>query len=256
MVAEALRQSIGEKPVTLDASAPRETYRHVANFGVIAEDEHDESEVEEFGGDDTAFEVHDNWWDEDQLEEIDEDTLDNLMSDYANFVSEDVEDLDEELAAAIDVFALQKRSFAEGRDMVSRLRVSRGYCPISRSPAFEPGRSKSKGRGEVQNQDVERKGQDKGTRYRLSVKATARTVGAKTPAGDRGPQRTGRDRWRQSSWRTFAEETRRSDGHWWDDLATMDPWRFRRTTTRSTTSKVMSFVWRPTPNGRLLRTSR
>ena len=103
---EALRQLIGEKKlVTPDASATRETFKHVTNSGVTAEDEGGEPEAEEFGGDDTAFEVQDNWWDEDQLEEIDEDTDDNLMTDYVNVVSQDVEDPDEELAAAIEVFA-------------------------------------------------------------------------------------------------------------------------------------------------------
>ena len=65
---EALRQSIGEKKlVTPDASATRETFKHVTNSGGTAEDEGGEPEAKEFGGDDTAFEVQDNWWDEDQL---------------------------------------------------------------------------------------------------------------------------------------------------------------------------------------------
>ena len=87
----------------------------MANFGVIAENEHGESELEELTGNDTGCEVHDNWWDEDPLEEIDE-------------------------------FAQQVRSLAEFRDMVRRMRVARGYYPISRSPSFEPNRSKGKGR--------------------------------------------------------------------------------------------------------------
>ena len=48
-VSTALRQSIGEQ------------VRQVANFGVIAEDEHGESELEELTGNDTGYEVHDNW---------------------------------------------------------------------------------------------------------------------------------------------------------------------------------------------------
>ena len=48
-VSTALRQSIGEQ------------VRQVANFGVIAEDEHGESDLEEVTGNDTGCEVHDNW---------------------------------------------------------------------------------------------------------------------------------------------------------------------------------------------------
>ena len=82
-VSTAPRQSIGDKElVTLDASAPRGTFKHEANFGVIADDEHGKSELEEFAGDGTSIEVRDNWWDGDPLEEIDEDTFDNIMSDY------------------------------------------------------------------------------------------------------------------------------------------------------------------------------
>ena len=84
----------------------------MANFGVIAENEHGESELEELTGNDTGCEVHDNWWDEDPLEEIDE-------------------------------FAQQVRSLAEIRDMVRRMRVARGYYPISA-------------------ESVERQGQDEG----------------------------------------------------------------------------------------------
>ena len=42
------------------------------------------------------------------MEEIDEDTFDNIMSDCVDVVSEDVEDLDEELAAAIDLLATRR----------------------------------------------------------------------------------------------------------------------------------------------------
>ena len=48
-VSTGLRQSIGEQ------------VRQVANFGVIAEDERGESELEELTGNDTGCEVHDNW---------------------------------------------------------------------------------------------------------------------------------------------------------------------------------------------------
>ena len=48
-VSTALRPSIGE------------LVRHVANFGVTAEDEHGESGLEELTGNDTGCEVHDNW---------------------------------------------------------------------------------------------------------------------------------------------------------------------------------------------------
>ena len=148
VVAKVLRQSVGEKKLmTLNAPAPKKTFRDVANFGVTAEDEYDEPETEEFGGDETALEVHENWWDEDQLEEIDKDTIDNFMSDNLDVVSADVEDPDKtagKLTAAKDVSAQQTRSFAEARDMVRRMRVLRRYYPISRSPAFE--RSRSKGR--------------------------------------------------------------------------------------------------------------
>ena len=81
-VSTALRPSIGE------------LVRQVANFGVTAEDEHGESGLEELTGNDTGCEVHDNWWNEDPLEEIDE-------------------------------FAQQVRSLAEFRDMVRRMRVAR-----------------------------------------------------------------------------------------------------------------------------------
>ena len=54
-VSTAPRQSIGGKELVTLASAPRGTSRDVANFGVIAEDEQDESELEEFAGDDTSF---------------------------------------------------------------------------------------------------------------------------------------------------------------------------------------------------------
>ena len=134
-VSTALRQSIGEQ------------VRQVANFGVISEDEHGESEPEELTGNDTGCEVHDNWWNEDPVEEIDE-------------------------------FAQQVRSLAEFRDMVRRKRVARGYCPISRSPSFELNRSKGKAGRRTANS--------------LFVTARARTVGTKTPAGDRGFRKTAR----------------------------------------------------------------
>ena len=49
------RQSNGGKELVTLAAAPRGTFKHEANFGVIAEDEHGESELEEFEGDDTSF---------------------------------------------------------------------------------------------------------------------------------------------------------------------------------------------------------
>ena len=48
-VSTGLGQSIGEQ------------VRQVANFGVIAEDERGESELEELTGNDTGCEDHDNW---------------------------------------------------------------------------------------------------------------------------------------------------------------------------------------------------
>ena len=79
--------------------------------------------MEELTGNDTGCEVHDNWWDEDPLEEIDE-------------------------------FAQQVRSLAEFRDIVRRMRVARGYYPISRSPSFEPNRLKSTGRTKDSKQSI------------------------------------------------------------------------------------------------------
>ena len=106
----------------------------------------DESDRQGEEGDDAACGAHGNWLGDDQLEDIDEDILDSLMNDDVNAVSEDVEGLDEELIGAIDVFAQTMRSFAEARDMVRRLRVSRGYCPIARLLVLDR-RSKGKGRG-------------------------------------------------------------------------------------------------------------
>ena len=82
---------------------------------------------------------------DDNLEE-NEDVLDSLMNDDVNAASQDVEGLDEELIEAIDVFTQTMRSFAEARDMVRRLRVSRGCCP-SVHPLVLDRRSKGKGRG-------------------------------------------------------------------------------------------------------------
>ena len=90
---------------------------------MIAEDEHGESDLEELKGKDTGCEVHDKWWDEDPLEEIDE-------------------------------FAQQVRSLAEFWDMVRRMQVARGYYPISRSPSFELNRSKGKGRTKDSKQSL------------------------------------------------------------------------------------------------------
>ena len=148
---------------------------------MTAEDEHEESEMVEHAGDDTAFEVHDNQRDEDQLEEIDEDTLDKNRSDYMDVVSEDVGDPDEELASGSDVFCQQTRSFAVARDVVRRMRVSRGSYKISHPQAFEPCLSKGKGRGKKATTKMgNRKAKAKQrTTDRLSVKARARTVGVK-----------------------------------------------------------------------------
>ena len=110
-VSTALRQSIGEH------------VRQVANFGVIAEKEHGESELEELIGNEIGCEVYDNWWDEGPLEVIDE-------------------------------FAQKVRSLAEFREMVHRMRVARGCYPISRSPSFEPNRLKSKGRTKDSKQSL------------------------------------------------------------------------------------------------------
>ena len=106
----------------------------------------DEPDRQEEEGDDAACGAHGNWLGDDQLEEIDEGVLDSLMNDDVNAVSEDVEGLDEELIEAIDVFIQTMRSFAEERDVVRRLRVSCGDCPIAR-PLVLDRRSKGKGRG-------------------------------------------------------------------------------------------------------------
>ena len=128
------------------------------------------------------------------MKEIDDDTLDNTMSDYVNVVSEDVEGPDKEPAAAIDVFAQQTRSFAEARDMVRRMRVSRGHYPISRSPAFEPGRFKGKGRGKRgmnNNKKSNVKGETKDNRPSLC-------------------EGKGKDSWsKSSSWRPWSSENRK-----------------------------------------------
>ena len=134
-VTTALRQSIGEQ------------VRQVADFGVIAEDDHGESELEELTGNDTGCDVHDNWWDEDPLEEIDE-------------------------------FAQQVRSFAEFWDMVRRMRVARLLPDFT--VTF------------VRAESVERQRAGRRTANSLFVKAKARTVGTKTPAGDRGFRKTAR----------------------------------------------------------------
>ena len=74
-------------------------------------------------------------------------------------------------------FPQQVRSLAKFQDMVRRIRVARGYYPISRSPSFEPNRLKSNGRTKDSKQ---------------SLRAKARTGGTKTLAGDRGLQKTAR----------------------------------------------------------------
>ena len=122
-----------------------EQVRQVANFGVIAEDGHGESEPEEFTGNDTGCEVHDNWWDEDHWKKL---------TSSPNRV----------------------RSLAEFQDMVRRIRVARGYYPISRSPSFEPNR-------------LEKQWQERRTANSLFVLRQG-TVGTKTLAGDRGLQKT------------------------------------------------------------------
>ena len=109
-------------------------------------DAHSIADMKFHASDFLACGAHGNWLGDDQLEEIDEDVLDSLMNDDVKAVSEDVEGLDEELIEAVDVFAQTMRSFAEARDVVRRLRVSRGYCPIARPLVFDR-RSKGKGRG-------------------------------------------------------------------------------------------------------------
>ena len=59
------------------------------------------------------------------------------------------------------------RSLAEFREMVRRMRLARGYCPISRSPSFEPNRSKSTGRTKDSKQSI-REGLGKDSRHKNS----------------------------------------------------------------------------------------
>ena len=66
-VPRALRLSVGDKELmAMDQLAPRETFGHVANFGVTAECNDDESDRQE-EGDDAVFGVHDSWPDDDRI---------------------------------------------------------------------------------------------------------------------------------------------------------------------------------------------
>ena len=183
----------------------------MANFGVIAENEHGESELEELTGNDTGCEVHDNWWDEDPLEEIDE-------------------------------FAQQVRSLAEIRDMVRRMRVARGYYPISRSPSFEPNRSKGKGRTKDSTQSLRYlKGKD--SRHKNSSCRPWSSENRKGP-----PQR-------DEGGRGLGTPLRRKHDDSMDIVGTISPQWVRggskRTTWWSTTSKEMFLVRSPALNDTL-----
>ena len=198
-VSTALRQSIGEQ------------VRQVANFGVIAEDEHGESELEELTGNDIGCEVHDNWWDEDPLDEIDE-------------------------------FAQHVRSLAEFRDMDRRMRLARGYHPISRSPAFEPNRSKGNGRTKDSKQSL-RYSWGKDIRDKNSSCRPWSSENRKGP-----PQREEGGTGRGTLLRRKHDDSMDIGG---DDLATMGSWRSKRTTWWSTTSKQIFLVRSPAPNDTL-----
>ena len=76
--------------------------------------------------------------------DVDEDQIDCLLHDYVDALTEDLEDPDEELIAAADIFANGARSFAEARDIVRRMRVSRGYYPMARNSGFQKGKGGGK----------------------------------------------------------------------------------------------------------------
>ena len=139
----------------------------------------------------------------------------------------------------IDEFAQRVRSLAEFRDMVRRMRVARGNHPISRSPSFEPNRSKGKGRTKDSNQSSSCEGED--SRDKNSSWRPWSSENRKgSPQSDEGGRGRGTPLRRKHD-----------DGHWRDDLVTMGSWRSKRTTWWSTTSKEMFLVRSPAPNDTL-----
>ena len=60
---------------------------------------------------------------------MNEDEVDYLMNDYVDALTEDLEEPDDEMIAATEIFANSVWSFTEARDIVRRMRTSRGYYP-------------------------------------------------------------------------------------------------------------------------------
>ena len=95
--------------------------------------------------------------DDDDWCEVNEDEVDFLMNDYVDAVTEDLEEPDDEMIAATEIFANGVRSFAEARDIVRRMRTSRGYYPQARQPGF-PNDGGKKGKGKYRGKGKNGKG--------------------------------------------------------------------------------------------------
>ena len=142
----------------------------------MAEQEEETTETYDWNGGIDWEDADDVYIDDADELEVDENEFDYLVYDYVQALTEDVEDTgeDQELCAACDVLATQARSFAEAKDIVRRMRVSRGYYPIARMPTverpFQPDGKNRKGKG---------KGKKKGPGGgRVTQKSTARITEA------------------------------------------------------------------------------
>jgi len=70
--------------------------------------------------------------------ELDAGDVDNLIYDYVQAPTANLEgDADAALGAACEVLGAQARTFAEAKDIIRRMRVSRGCYPMPRAPIID-----------------------------------------------------------------------------------------------------------------------